>query len=233
MGLQSVADVSFSSAAAAMGGAALLNTIAATRATGANGRTSNGYAAMVNAVAFVHYLYMRNRRSLGIKDVTAVRYSDWFITTPLMLAEISSLWKSDIGTGSYGLAVTANLLMLACGFHAQQLRLKGANWRPYWAGGAALLIVLFGAMSKQHSEAKADKEQKKAGSVFLGIWALYGLAFLLEGEARETAYSVLDIIAKGGLGVYVGAKVLDKDEETCVAVCPPKGAGRRLFGSSA
>ena len=75
-------------------------------------------------------------------------------------------------------------------------------------------------MSKQHEDGK-EKEEKKAGMSFLAIWALYGLAFLLEGDARETAYNVLDIVAKGGLGAYVGVRALEDSATPCVEVCTP------------
>lgn len=219
--IETIVNVSFSTAAATMGGTTVFNIVSAFMSNDKNLRESNTYSAFVNTVAFIHYVYMRHKRdSANIREITTIRYSDWFITTPLMLAELTSLWNTDVKSKWYGTAVASNMMMLLCGFYASTLR---DNWpknvplpRRFYAAfalGFLMLLCIFTSMSAQYKCSTASEDEKASGMTFLSIWVLYGFAFLIRDEKkRSIAYNLLDIVAKGGLGIYVGSRSLEHNK---------------------
>ena len=84
-----LARITYSTAAAGLAGVCVLHMAAITAATrrgDARGTKTNALGAAVCAIATLHYMWMRDQASRGA-SATATRFSDWYVTTGLMLFE--------------------------------------------------------------------------------------------------------------------------------------------------
>ncbi len=186
----------------------------------------------IAAIAFVNYLAM----ALGYGVTTVMingeetviywaRYTDWFITTPLLLLDIGLLagaTRNELATlmgldvGMIGTGVIATLTgdgagaIGALGTEAQRL----VWWGISTAFMIVLLYMLFGSLTEK-AEAlggQATSTFKTLRNLIVVIWAVYpvwwivgteGLA-VLPGLGIETAgFAVLDLTAKIGFGIIL------------------------------
>ena len=143
---------------------------------------------------------------IDFKDINATRYTDWFITTPLMLlvALISLSYqngKSSVHVKDYLLVVALNICMLLSGYLGE----KDVLSKPAACLiGFLFFIVLFGFIYFQYVCGSSGLFNYVFFGAYVSIWSLYGLVYLLDEEHKNMAYNVLDVIAKCfiGLGLW-------------------------------
>ena len=87
--IEDLTSTSFSSVTAGLGGITLFSLAKAINTKDNKKKLSNATAVLINSIAFIHYLRMRNfyDKSNKSADLVQVRYSDWFLTCPLLLFE--------------------------------------------------------------------------------------------------------------------------------------------------
>ena len=143
---------------------------------------------------------------IDFKDINSTRYTDWFITTPLMLLVLLISLSYQPGNGSvhaknYLFVLVLNICMLLFGYMGE----KGVLSKPAACLiGFLFFIVLFGFIYFQYVCGSSGLfNYALFGSYFI-IWSLYGLVYLLDEEHKNMAYNVLDVSAKCfvGLGLW-------------------------------
>lgn len=187
---------------ATLGGVALYQTIAAiTAATSKDGDATtaraNAIGAMVCLIAASVYHRMKSASGADVEDL---RHADWLITCPLMLWEIYVLLGIDIGrhAWSFALSVVAITVCIVLGRRAVDgKRSKRGIYFALATAAFAIMLVNVGLF------ADWSRAEHIAPLVFLGVWALYPVAFW---EKSGSAYNVLDLVSKGVFGLYVGSK---------------------------
>lgn len=149
---------------------------------------------------------------------TFYRYIDWFVSTPVMLISTAALLEYfdtknsnvvtfDSFTSQYKeeiiCIVGMNAIMLAFGLCAELDYIH--KWIAVPLGSLAFVFtftVLFLKFGYKTTE----------GIVLLSfmcfVWALYGVAALLEYVPKNVMYNVLDIFSKNFYGVFVGVYLL-------------------------
>ena len=158
---------------------------------------------IVCTVAAVHYMYMRNIAASG-GNVFPVRYSDWFVTVPLMLYEFCTLF--GIGWGKTAIIMLISVLMLVAGYSgAKNPAGKPAN---FLVGSFLLGVILWlcygDAMSPdKEQEGEITAADRRIASGFLLVWVLYGFAYFVSQPLQDLSYNILDIISKGVFGLWV------------------------------
>ena len=169
----------------------------------------NALGASVCLIAGLHYGWML---ADGRGDArVATRYSDWYVTTVLMLLEFFQLAGTLASRWGWALgACCCSGAMILCGHVAEEEDVgppdTGRRRRTFFllgsAGGAALLACyVFGTVvdngSHEHAWAHA----------FAGLWLLYPVAFWL-GPYREVAFNLLDVASKGVFGLTLAVKTM-------------------------
>jgi len=143
---------------------------------------------------------------IDFKDINSTRYTDWFISTPLMLLVLLISLSYQPGNGSvhakdYLFVMVLNVCMLLFGYMGE----KGVLSKPAACLiGFLFFIVLFGFIYFQYVCGSSGLfNYALFGSYFI-IWSLYGLVYLLDEEHKNMAYNVLDVTAKCfvGLGLW-------------------------------
>jgi len=193
----------------------------------------------ITAIAFVNYLAMA--LGFGLTEVTVAgevlpiywaRYTDWILTTPLLLYDLGLLAGADRNT--IGTLVGLDVLMIITGAIATLTgdgagALAAGTQRLIWWGVSTafllmLLYYLFGALSAQAETLPADAQNKFTllRNMLTVLWLAYPVWWLLgtEGIALlslfvETAgFAALDLTAKVGFGFILlrSHAVLDQAE---------------------
>jgi bacteriorhodopsin len=177
---------------------------------------------IVQAIEFVFYLVFVR---LDAK-VTAYRYIDWYISTPIMLLSTAILlefFATENTTNVVSLPsffstyaneaiyiVGMNTIMLTCGLTAELLGdtdNKGLSYTLLTLGNLAfvatfiLIFVEFGAKTI---------EGIVLLSVMCFIWSLYGLAAHFSYVPKNVMYNVLDIFSKNFYGTFIAIYLLAK-----------------------
>ena len=173
------------------------------------------YESFAAAYTFVDGLYQPSGKPFN----DAYRYADWLLTVPLLVIElvaVLALAKPMARSLSVRLALAA-LLMIALGYPGEVSADTTTRW-AFW--GAAMLpwvyimYVLYGqfAGAIERQPVSVQPLVSRARLLVLVTWAFYPVAYLgpelgLSGAAAETfvqvGYTVADITAKVGLGVYI------------------------------
>ena len=182
---------------------------------------------LIATIAFVNYLAMALGYGLTTVEVGGTeldiywaRYTDWLITTPLLLYDLALLAGADRNTIAtlVGLDVlmiaTGAVATLAGGWTGDGVLAAEARRLIWWGVSTGFLLVLlyflFGSLTAQASRLSGSVRSKFSllRNMILVLWLVYPVWWLIgtEGFAAidlyvETAgFAVLDLTAKIGFG---------------------------------
>jgi bacteriorhodopsin len=182
----------------------------------------------VAAIAFVNYLAM----AMGFARITLTvggeelpiywaRYTDWILTTPLLLYDIALLAGADRNT--IGTLIGLDVLMILTGAVATLTTsgfagLSADASRLIWWGVSTgfflvLLYFLFASLSERVAELSAETASTFSllRNMIAVLWLVYPIWWIvgteglgLVGLGVETAgFMVLDVTAKVGFGIIL------------------------------
>lgn len=141
--------------------------------------------------------------AMPYKDITLIRYTDWAITTPMMLLVLCIVLayekKTTVTLRVYALVLLFNVLMLWSGYQGE----TGA-WDKEKACvvGFVFFILLFGYLWLHFlAKGKPTLGAWLAYGVFVTVWALYGVVYMMEEKKKNIGYNALDLIAKALVGI--------------------------------
>lgn len=196
--------------------------------------------ALVPAIAFYHYLriYASFTAAYGLKDSgylasgvpfnDAYRYADWLLTVPLLVIElvaVLALSKSVTRSLSIKLGGAAALMILL-GYPGEIAVDSASKWL-WWSLSMVpflyIMTVLFTSFSKYYADQPESIRNLIGGAkwVILITWSFYPLAYALNtiglppgvGQtALQVGYTVADITAKVGMGIYIYFIAVAKSE---------------------
>ncbi len=150
-----------------------------------------------------------------MKDVTANRYFDWMITTPLMLLSTSiyleylknkNLKFNDFLNEHKNLILkifVSNWLMLLFGY------LGEIKYISYFIS-IPLGFLFFGYSFYKIYEnwALGTKEGENLFYILFFIWSLYGVVSPLSTNLKNLCYNILDIFSKNFYGLFLTYKII-------------------------
>lgn len=140
------------------------------------------------------------------KEITKLRYLDWFITTPLMLLALSLVLsfnsKTTITLHTYAFIVFFNCLMLYAGYLGETGKLK--RMVASILGFAAFLIT-FLTIFVNYVLPKYCLDNYVLFGMYFFIWSIYGVAYHFEEEEKNNTMNYLDLISKCliGIGLWI------------------------------
>jgi bacteriorhodopsin len=146
--------------------------------------------------AALAYYYSVNDRD----NTELYRYTDWILTTPLMLIAILMNAKVEV-TRIAGL-ILANSIMIWAGYKGTKSKDRDER-RKWFVLGCLVLVPILWALSALKATA--------AITLTLIMWTLYPIVwlaseeFLITGKTATIAYAGMDVIAKVGLVYLLGA----------------------------
>lgn len=194
--------VSYVATIAALAGAAMVQASQASRAVDGKPdekrRRANLLGVAVCVIALVHYLFMTLG---GSSDGLSLRYSDWFLTVPLLVLELGAVASSSSRPAVNVLLAVA---MLALGAASLGFPAGGG---VFWALTAAsfLCLALLARNLFWRGKKQQDTPSRRWAMFFFALWPLYGFLHLLPQGAtlQQTGYNYLDLLTKAGFGLTV------------------------------
>lgn len=150
-----------------------------------------------------------------IKNITAWRYYDWAITTPIMLVTYSMYMlnkkdaQSDLYTAVHenrivlGTIVLLNWTMLFFGYLSEIGNIDARLSTPL---GFIPFFVMFYLIYEHY--AKYTSLGVNTFYYFIIVWGLYGVAALLSYTAKNVMYNLLDLFSKNFFALYLAYVLL-------------------------
>lgn len=161
--------------------------------------------------------YVVALRSLAAKTngMAAMRYFDWFITTPTMLLTTAVYFKYEethskggeplrfrefVKTNRTSLMYIAvcNFFMLLFGYFGETGKVSKSVSVTV---GSVFFVIAFHTLYTEFAIGSATA--KKLFFVMCLVWSLYGLAFTLPDTQKNNMFNILDIFAKNFFGLYL------------------------------
>jgi hypothetical protein len=141
---------------------------------------------------------------LPIEKINNMRYSDWIISTPLMLLVLCLVlgYENKIGVHfmSFALILFFNFLMLGFGYvgEVDLLNRTLANFI-----GFIFFFLTYGTIWKLFmTGSKVTKQSKIIFFLYLGLWSLYGVFYQTNEKTKMIGYNTLDLLAKAFIGIF-------------------------------
>jgi bacteriorhodopsin len=192
----------------------------------------HGYlAASITALAFCAYFAMQSgfgAITLGGHTFQLARYADWVFTTPLLLLSlltialpaIKNITELRARTVLYASMIGLDVFMIIAGILGE---LNPVNDKWFWfiVSSIAFVIIpylLFTKVMKQSNKladsAKTSLFRSVAGFLTI-LWVIYPIVWYLSPVgtgaiselATNTAYAILDILAKAVFGLWIVLKL--------------------------
>ena len=177
--------------------------IEALRTNSANTRHIMNIETAVSLVAGIVYgtfVEKIKQPTFNLKEIIPMRYMDWMITTPLILLAVVLFYNHGANTVNYKcylILIILNWLMLLFGYLGER-RIISSMY------GLIIGFVFFALMLLYMFFFMIPKNAPMAVFVIFSIiWTGYGIAYLLDEEAKNIAYNILDITSKAIFGVVL------------------------------
>lgn len=173
----------------------------------------------------------------GLAFNDAYRYVDWLLTVPLLLVElVAVLALPKVVTGSLlTRLVIAAVLMIGLGYPGEISADSGTRWLWWGLSMIPFLYILFVLWVELSKSLERQPEAARplirgARLLIVGSWAFYPVVYALPmlglgsggsiNPGLQVGYSLADITAKCGLGlfVYFIARAKSNSEDPAFAV---------------
>jgi len=147
--------------------------------------------ALIPAIAAIaHWNMIRDK-----KNIEKYRYADWLLTTPLMLLAV--LNQNNVTTEFIQITLILDTMMIAAGYFG--INETDKNKKVAWFTlGCLLFLPILYILINLPIEKQAATFLAACWTLYPAIWLLKS-NYILQDDATNIAYSVLDVVTKIGL----------------------------------
>jgi len=144
-------------------------------------------------------------KKIDWKEINALRYVDWAMTTPLMLLAfllvLSGNIKKSLALSLFLTIVGLDLVMLYIGYMGETGQLE--RWTA-WGLSFTAFFGIFGLIYKNFIAPMYNLSNNIIFSIFIGIWSMYGVFYLMDDMYKNIGMNTLDCLSKCcfGLGLW-------------------------------
>lgn len=153
---------------------------------------------------YSQFTAMLSTGKVNYATINGMRYTDWFITTPLMILVImmslsyNNTKHASIHVGTYMTALLFNFGMLYSGYLGDT---KTITKNTGCAIGFIFFVLLFALLYFQFVKGSSHSFNFLLFGIYFVVWSIYGIVYLLDDETKNTIYNILDLIAKCFVGI--------------------------------
>jgi len=145
---------------------------------------------------------------LDYKKINETRYTDWMITTPIMLLVLCLALvynsKTELAFSKYLLILLLNFGMIMTGYLGE-IGAYFTSKRSANIVGFLFFAGLFGYIYKEFLYKKYNFDNALIYYSFLILWTFYGVFYEMEEGFRNVAYNILDLFSKCFVGIFFWA----------------------------
>lgn len=145
--------------------------------------------------------------TIDYKKINETRYVDWAITTPIMLLVLvlAFLFNNKEGAFSFSkylVILVLNYAMLGFGYVGE----LGLMDRTTSNGlGFVAFAGMYYYIYQNYIKGRSNNDNLLLYSLFVFLWALYGVFYFFESVTRNVGYNVLDLFSKCFVGIFFWA----------------------------
>ena len=143
------------------------------------------------------------------QDIHITRYTDWAITTPLMLLVLVLALLYNTGgslkVSSFVIVLLLNFGMLAFGYMGERKTITKTSGVIF---GFAFFFALYYYIYATFMKGKYHKDNTIIYVAFIAFWSLYGVFYMLDEEhedEKNIGYNLLDLFSKCFVGIFFWA----------------------------
>jgi bacteriorhodopsin len=147
---------------------------------------------------------VKDAKVIPYTEINSLRYTDWFISTPLMLFVLCMVLANEkkipFTIGTYIIVLLLDIAMLFVGYLGEIHKMSRITAD---AIGFVFFLGIFGYIwNKFMRTGKNTFGSTFTYYSFLIVWALYGVVYLTNERTKNVAYNILDLIAKAFIGIF-------------------------------
>ncbi len=146
----------------------------------------------------------KNDSEMPLEKINDMRYTDWAISTPLMLLVLCMVLgmenKKVVNFMPFVLILVFNFLMLGAGYIGELGKLPTTIANIV---GFVFFILMYGTIWKVYmSGTKQTKQSQVIFWLFVVLWALYGVFYQMPQLTKIFGYNILDLLSKAFVGIF-------------------------------
>ena len=145
-------------------------------------------------------------KELNYKEINLTRYTDWMITTPIMLLVLCLVFVYNSGghltAWMFFLILIINYLMLGSGY-AGELNVISKKQGLIW--GFIFYFALYGLIYYKFLHNKYNRDNNMIFWAVVVFWAMYGVFYERNEETKNIGYNILDLFSKCFVGIFFWA----------------------------
>jgi len=150
---------------------------------------------------------IENDEEIDYEAINKTRYTDWAITTPIMLLVLvlALLYNSKNGAmsfASYLKILAMNYGMLGMGYLGEIGTLSKIMGNLI---GFGFFAGLYGYIYKTYIQGKYNFDNMILYSAFFILWALYGVVYFFDEVTKNISFNILDLFSKCFVGIFFWA----------------------------
>jgi bacteriorhodopsin len=157
---------------------------------------------IIASIFYGKFIEMVKDKDIDYEKINLVRYTDWFLSTPLMLLSLGLVFtynlKTELKLKQFLIILLLNFGMILFGFVGE---IKKINKKFALTGGFILFAFLFYYIYAQFIKNKKNTQNFIIYMTFLIIWSVYGMVYMQTPELKNIIFNILDTIAKCIIGI--------------------------------
>lgn len=144
-----------------------------------------------------------NNEELPLEEINDNRYTDWAISTPLMLLVLCLVLglenKHIVNFWKFLFILLLNFLMLGSGYIGEIGILSKTNANII---GFIFFTFMFGTIWNTYMKNKKTINSIIVYVLFVILWALYGVFYQTDTLTKIFGYNILDLLSKAFIGIF-------------------------------
>jgi bacteriorhodopsin len=150
---------------------------------------------------------VENDDIIDYKKINETRYTDWSITTPIMLLVLILAFLYNTKQGSlpiskYAIVLILNFGMLGMGYLGE-INIMNKVFANIL--GFGFFAGLFGYLYNSFLKNKYNFDNALLYTSFFILWSLYGVAYFMDEINKNIFYNILDLFSKCFVGIFFWA----------------------------
>lgn len=152
---------------------------------------------------YAQFLEKIKNKEIDYAEINLNRYTDWFISTPLMLLVLCLVLaynnKQSLSFKLYSVILLLNFTMLIFGYMGETRQIS--RWNALLWGFLAFFF-LYALIYVQFVRANPTFDNRLIFWLFFGLWSIYGVVYDMTEETKNVVFNILDMIAKAFVGIF-------------------------------
>lgn len=146
-------------------------------------------------------------KPIDYKKINRERYTDWMITTPIMLLVLCLAFvynsKTTLNFFTYVIVLLLNVSMIVTGYLGE----TGTYFTKTQSLGLGFLLffTLYGYLYYKFIHKQYNFDNMLIYLAFFVLWTFYGVVYMMDEVTKNVAYNVLDLLAKCFVGIFFWA----------------------------